>query len=255
MIQGCWYLRRSTDRWLLSKNSTTQLEGLKGWHGAGLLWNCSIPITNTKGLYLYPCPNMTPSRPWVQHLLLKLMPRRQCPSRTRHQFVLSLYSGHVIMYSRTLPFPSAKQPFCRMMARYRPQASLPNALRKISCRMVFLYQTRPISQSLSCTNFWCSQRCIIEPHMGTTAAHMPHRQPSWFGHTGLGVLEQNLRQVEGVQILQFESCWICVTIKVYFTGKRKNWRLERNTFIALDLKGSWCRLEGGWIGDSWKITT
>jgi hypothetical protein len=31
----------------------------------------------------------------------------------------------------------------------------------------------------------------------------------------------NLRQVEGVQILQFESCWICITIKVYFTGKRK----------------------------------
>jgi hypothetical protein len=28
-------------------------------------------------------------------------------------------------------------------------------LRKISCRMVFLYQTRPTSQSLSCTNFWC----------------------------------------------------------------------------------------------------
>jgi hypothetical protein len=57
MIQGCRYLRRLTDRWLLSKNSTTRLEGLKGWHGAGLLWNCSIPITNIKGLYLYPCPN------------------------------------------------------------------------------------------------------------------------------------------------------------------------------------------------------
>jgi hypothetical protein len=24
-----------------------------------------------------------------------------------------------------------------------------------SCRMVFSYQTRPTSQSLSCTNFWC----------------------------------------------------------------------------------------------------
>jgi hypothetical protein len=53
MIQGCRYLRRSTDRWLLSKNSTTRLEGLESWHGANLLWNCSIPITNTKGLYLY----------------------------------------------------------------------------------------------------------------------------------------------------------------------------------------------------------
>jgi hypothetical protein len=24
-------------------------KGLKGWHGAGLLWNCSIPITNIMG--------------------------------------------------------------------------------------------------------------------------------------------------------------------------------------------------------------
>jgi hypothetical protein len=130
-------------------------KGLEGWHGASLLWNCSIPITDTKGLYLYPCPNTTPSRPRVQHLLPKLMPRRQCLSCTRHQFIPSLYWGHVITYSRMLPLPSAKQPFCRMMACSRPQASLPNALRKIPYRMVFPYQTRPTSQSLSCTNFWC----------------------------------------------------------------------------------------------------
>jgi hypothetical protein len=72
MIQGCWYLQRSTDRWLLSKNSTTRLEGLESWHGAGLLWSCSIPITNTKGSYLYPCSNRTPSRPRLQHLLPKI---------------------------------------------------------------------------------------------------------------------------------------------------------------------------------------
>jgi hypothetical protein len=155
MIQGCWYLRRSTDRWLLSKNSTTRLKGLERWNGAGLLWNCSIPITNTKGTYLYPYPNMTPSRPRLQHSLPKLMPRRQCPSCTRHQFVPFLYSGHVITYSRMLSLPSAKQPFCRMMACSRPQVSLTNALRKTPCRMVFSYQTRPIGQSLPCTNFWC----------------------------------------------------------------------------------------------------
>jgi hypothetical protein len=74
------------------------------------LWNCSIPITNTKGLYLYPCPNTTPSRPRVQLLLPKLMPWRQCPSCTRHQFVPSLYPGHVITYSRMLPLPSANSP-------------------------------------------------------------------------------------------------------------------------------------------------
>jgi hypothetical protein len=72
MIQGCRYLRRSTDRWLLSKNSTTQLKGLESWHGGGLLWNCLIPITNTKDSYLYPHFNMTPSQPRLQHLLPKI---------------------------------------------------------------------------------------------------------------------------------------------------------------------------------------
>jgi hypothetical protein len=110
MIQGCRYLRRSTDRWLLSRNSTTRLKGLESWHGAGLLWNCSIPITNTKGSYLYPCSNTTPSRPQLQHLLPKLMPRRQCPSRTRHQFVPSLYWSHVITHSQMLPLPAWNSP-------------------------------------------------------------------------------------------------------------------------------------------------
>jgi hypothetical protein len=116
---------------------------LEGWRKAGLLWSCSITITNTKGLYLYSCPNTTSSRSRVQHSLPKLIPRRQCPSCTRHQFVSSLYSGHVITYSRMFPFPSTKQPFCRIMACYRPQVPLPNAVRKIFCRMMFLYQTRP----------------------------------------------------------------------------------------------------------------
>jgi hypothetical protein len=87
MIQGCQYLRRSTDRWLLSKNSMTRLEGLESWHGAGLLWNCSIPITNTKGLYLYAGSNTTPSWPWLQHLLPKINTMASCPSHTRHQFI------------------------------------------------------------------------------------------------------------------------------------------------------------------------
>jgi hypothetical protein len=110
MIQGCRYLRRSTDRWLLSKNSATRLKDSKVGTGPVLLWNCSIPITNTKGLYLYPCANTTPGRLRVQHSLPKLMSRRQCPSRTRHQFVLSLCPGHVTMYSRKLPFLSANSP-------------------------------------------------------------------------------------------------------------------------------------------------
>jgi hypothetical protein len=52
-----------------------------------LLWNCSIPITNTKGLYLYPSSNTTPSRPRLQHLLPKINTMASCPSRTLHQFI------------------------------------------------------------------------------------------------------------------------------------------------------------------------
>jgi hypothetical protein len=99
MIQGCRYLRRSTDRWLLSKSSTTRLKDSKVGTGPVLLWRCSIPIANTKGLYLYPCPNTTPGWLRVQHSLPKLMSWRQCPSRTHHQFIPSLYPGHIITYS------------------------------------------------------------------------------------------------------------------------------------------------------------
>jgi hypothetical protein len=87
MIQGCRYLRRSTDRWLLSKNSMTRLGGLESWNGAGLLWICSIPITNTKGLYLYPGSNTTPSRPRLQHLSPKINTMASCSSRIHHQFI------------------------------------------------------------------------------------------------------------------------------------------------------------------------
>jgi hypothetical protein len=144
MIQGCRYLRRSTDRWLLSKNSTTRLKDSKVGTGPVLLWNCSIPITNAKGFYLYPCPNMTPGRLRVQHSLPKLMSWRQCPSRTRHQFVPFLYPGHVIMYSWKLPFSSANSPsaewwrttnrkyLCRSFEEnFLPNgASLPNSAHK-----------------------------------------------------------------------------------------------------------------------------
>jgi hypothetical protein len=87
MIQGCWYLRRSTDRWLLSKNSTTRLKDTKDGIGPVCCEIVRFFITNAKGSYLYPCPNTTPGRPRLLHLLPKLMSQRQCPSCTRHQFV------------------------------------------------------------------------------------------------------------------------------------------------------------------------
>jgi hypothetical protein len=155
MIQGCRYLRRSTDRWLLSKNSTTQLKDSKFGTSPVLLCRCSIPITDIKGLYLYPCPNTTPGGLRVQHLIPKLMLRRQCPSCTRHQFVPSLYPGHVITYSRKLPFKNANSPSTEWW-RIADRKHLYQILRgDFSCRMAFRYQTRPTSQFLSCTNFWC----------------------------------------------------------------------------------------------------
>jgi hypothetical protein len=52
MIQGCRYLRRSTDRWLLSKNSTTRLKDSKV--GAGPVC-CEIVrcLLQTQRVYIY----------------------------------------------------------------------------------------------------------------------------------------------------------------------------------------------------------
>jgi hypothetical protein len=156
MIQGCRYLRRSTDRWLLSKNSTTRLEGLETWHGAGLLWNCSIPITNTKGSYLYPWSNTTPSRPRLQHLLPKF--NSMVPMSVSHSSSIRLLL-YIQSTSSRVPecfsLSTVEQLSYRMMTYSRPQMPLPNALRKTSCRMVLFYQTQPTGQSLPCTNFWC----------------------------------------------------------------------------------------------------
>jgi hypothetical protein len=53
MIQGCRYLRRSTDRWTLSKNSTTRLEDSNVWRKAGLLWKISRLQFHTSRIHIY----------------------------------------------------------------------------------------------------------------------------------------------------------------------------------------------------------
>jgi hypothetical protein len=150
-IQGCRYLRRSTDRWLLLKNSTTRLEGLESWHGAGLLWNCSIPITNTKG-YIY-----TLVLTWLlvdhDYNIYYLKSTPWC--HVRLVSTINLSSIHVITHSRMLPLPSVEQLSYRMTMYSWSKTPLPNALSKTSCRMVFFCQIRLTCQSLPCTNFWC----------------------------------------------------------------------------------------------------
>jgi hypothetical protein len=155
MIQGCRFLRRSTDRWFLSKNSTTWLKDSMFGTGPVLLCRCPIPITDIKGLYLYPCPNTTPGRLRVQHLMSKLVFRRQCPSHIRHQLVPSLYRAtspripeNSLLKAQTVPLPndsalSTASILCRILWEDFPS------------RMVFRHQTRLTSQPLSCTNFWC----------------------------------------------------------------------------------------------------
>jgi hypothetical protein len=159
MIQGCWYLWRSlwrsTDRWLLSKNSTTRLEGLESRHEAGLLWNCSMPITNTKGLYLYPISNTTPTRPRLQYLLPKINIMASCPSRIHHQFISSFISNpchHA--------FPNASA-FTRGPTLLPNDDALPTADASTECfeenllpNGVLLPNSAHMSVS-SCTNFWC----------------------------------------------------------------------------------------------------
>jgi hypothetical protein len=129
MIQGCRYLRRSTDRWLLSKNSTTRLDGLESWHGAGLLWNCAIPITNTKG-YIY-----TLSLTW---LLVDYDYNIDCLILTTCRHVgfvpiinssLSLYLVHVIMYPQTFPPSIVEQLFAEWWRITDHRRLLPNALK------------------------------------------------------------------------------------------------------------------------------
>jgi hypothetical protein len=155
MIQGCRYLRRSTDRWLLSKNSTTRVQdSILAW-GRFLLWRCSIPITDIKGLYLYPCLNATPGRLRVQHLMSKLKLWRQCPSRVRHQLVPSLCRAT----SPRIPenFPLKAQTVLVPNDSALPTASVLYRIpwEDFPSRMVSHHQAQPTSQSLSCTIFWC----------------------------------------------------------------------------------------------------
>jgi hypothetical protein len=155
MIQGCRYLRRSMDRWFPSKNSTTRLKDSKVWCKAGFVVKLFDTHYRHQGFIFIPCPNTTPDRLRVQHLIPKLMLRRQCPSRTRHQFVLSFYPGHVITHSWKLPLKSANSPFVERWHIANRRHLYRILWGDFSCWTVFCYQTRPTNQSLSSTNFWC----------------------------------------------------------------------------------------------------
>jgi hypothetical protein len=147
MIQGCRYLRRSTDRWILSKNSTTRLEDSKVWRKAGLLWKMCEYNYIHPGFIFIPCRGMISGGLRAQYLIPNLTPKCEC---------LSIHSSLPLgPRHHAIPQNHRKQSLCRTEANCRPQAPLPNLLKKSSATRRDFYQVRPTNQTLSCTNFWC----------------------------------------------------------------------------------------------------
>jgi hypothetical protein len=97
MIQGCWYLRRSTDRWTPSENSTTRLKDSRVWRKAGLLWECFEYNYIHPGFVFIPCHGMTPGGLRAQYLIPNLS-----LSVNAHPSIHPFRSGHVITQSHEI---------------------------------------------------------------------------------------------------------------------------------------------------------
>jgi hypothetical protein len=147
MIQGCRYLQRSTDWWTLSKNLTTRLEDSRVWRKAGLLWKCFDYNYIHSGFIFIPCRGMTPGGLREQYLIPNLSPKCEC---------LSIHSSLPLgPRHHAIPQNQRIQSFCRTEANCRPQAPLPNPLKKPSFSGRDFYQVGPTNQTPSCTKFWC----------------------------------------------------------------------------------------------------
>jgi hypothetical protein len=115
MIQGCRYLRRSTDRWTLSKNSTTR----QRTQGFGIkpvcIENVSNTITYIQGLYLYPVHSTTSNGLRAQYLIPNLS-----LSAIAYPSIRPFRSGHVIMQSREISansFLAERKLLCRIFLK------------------------------------------------------------------------------------------------------------------------------------------
>jgi hypothetical protein len=148
MIQGCRYLRRSTDRWTLSKNSTTRLKDSRVWRKAGFLWErFSIPITYIQGPYL--CPVVAWLLMDYEHniwYLIYLQVRMLI-----HPFVPSARATsphNPAKSAQTVPLPNGSKLSTTSSFAESFWRSLPSL-------DGFFHQARPTNQTLSCTKFWC----------------------------------------------------------------------------------------------------
>jgi hypothetical protein len=146
MIQGCRYLRRSTDRWTLSKNTTTWLKDSRVWRKAGLLWEYFEYNYIQPGFIFIPCRSMTPGGLRVQYLIPNLSPKREW---------LSIHSSIPLgPRHHAIPQNQRKQSLCRTEANCGPQAPLPNLLKKPSfSRTDFSTKLGPQIKILPVPNF------------------------------------------------------------------------------------------------------
>jgi hypothetical protein len=114
MIQGCRYLRRSTDQWILSKNSTTR----QRTQGFGVKPDCIVNVSNIhyihSGSIFIPC-EARPRMDLIPNLSLSVI---------AYLSIHLFRSGHVIPQN---PTKSAQQFPCRTEANCRPRTLLPNS--------------------------------------------------------------------------------------------------------------------------------
>jgi hypothetical protein len=112
------------------------------------------------GFIFIPCLNMTPGGLRAQYLIPNLMPKCEC---------LSIHSSFPFEpRHHAIPRNQRKQSFCRTETNCRPQASLPNLLKKSSPLNGICYQVSPTNQPLSCTNFLVLTE---SPHKVGTTLH------------------------------------------------------------------------------------
>jgi hypothetical protein len=113
MIQGCWYSRRSTDRWFLSKNSTTR----QRTQGFGVKPGCIENVSNI--CYIHSGSIFIPCQAWPRMDLIPNLSLSAIAYPSIHPF----RSGHIITQSHkistTVSLPNGSKlptagPLCRI---------------------------------------------------------------------------------------------------------------------------------------------
>jgi hypothetical protein len=148
MIQGCRYLRRSTDRWTLSQKTRRHDKDSRFWRKAGLLWECFRIQLHTSRVCIYTLS--WHDSEWTMSTIFDTQFISKCDRLSIHSS-LPLGPRH-----HAIPQNQRKQIPCRTEANCRPRAPLPN----LSAETFLLpdgsfYQVGPTTQTPSCAKFRC----------------------------------------------------------------------------------------------------